>query len=205
MHTVFTHNTYLSLPSQITIRFRSPENYQLALSNNLPYFYSQPQQSYKHTEKRKRETSTKSEPIDSNRRPNDTRGTILDNDVADLKNLSWQESSCITAINTLSSYQQNDAVECTNNDRKRQIEPKLVDLEDKLTDQGFTDDEVRKTLEAAAAASEDMGGPTAIVHAGDKKVSDTQKEIWDALGAAAEADLSLAQAIVDSAGFGLTD
>lgn len=60
-------------------------------------------------------------------------------------------------------------------DRKRQIELKLVVLEDKLTDQGFTDDEIaekvaeaRRTLEAAAA-SEEMGGPTAIVLGGDKK------------------------------------
>ncbi|KAM5566226.1 hypothetical protein ABKV19_019945 [Rosa sericea] len=64
-------------------------------------------------------------------------------------------------------------------DRKRQIELKLVVLEDKLTDQGFTDAEIadklaqaRRTLEAAAA-SEDMGGPTAFV-LGDNKVSDTQ-------------------------------
>lgn len=59
-------------------------------------------------------------------------------------------------------------------DRKRQIELKLVVLEDKLSDQGFTETEIaekvaeaRRTLEAAAA-SEEMGGPTAIV-VGDKK------------------------------------
>lgn len=60
-------------------------------------------------------------------------------------------------------------------DRKRQIELKLVVLEDKLIDQGFTDaeiaeklDEARKTLEAAAAASEEGGGPGAVV-VSDKK------------------------------------
>lgn len=59
-------------------------------------------------------------------------------------------------------------------DRKRQIQLKLVVLEDKLTDQGFTDaeiaeklEEARKTLEAAAA-SEELGGPTAVVIS-DKK------------------------------------
>ncbi|KAM1313117.1 hypothetical protein ACFX2F_017186 [Malus domestica] len=64
-------------------------------------------------------------------------------------------------------------------DRKRHIELKLVVLEDKLIDQGFTDaeiaeklDEARKTLEAAAA-SEERSGPGAIV-VSDKKVSDTQ-------------------------------
>lgn len=59
-------------------------------------------------------------------------------------------------------------------DRKRQIQLKLVVLEDKLTDQGFTDaeiaeklEEARKTLEAAAA-SEELGGSTAVVIS-DKK------------------------------------
>lgn len=53
-------------------------------------------------------------------------------------------------------------------DRKRQIQLKLVVLEDKLVDQGYTDaeiaeklEEARKTLEAAAA-SEEAGGATAI-------------------------------------------
>ncbi|XP_059459598.1 uncharacterized protein LOC132189096 [Corylus avellana] len=61
-------------------------------------------------------------------------------------------------------------------DRKRQIELKLVVLQDTLMDQGYTDaeiaekvDEARKTLEAAA--SDD--GPGAIV-AGDNKLSETQ-------------------------------
>ncbi|KAF4374743.1 hypothetical protein F8388_020264 [Cannabis sativa] len=60
-------------------------------------------------------------------------------------------------------------------DRKRQIELKLVVLEDKLTDQGYTDAEIaeklaeaRTTLEAAAS-SEDTG-----VFSLDKKVADTQ-------------------------------
>ncbi|KAM7493583.1 hypothetical protein LguiB_028192 [Lonicera macranthoides] len=64
-------------------------------------------------------------------------------------------------------------------DRKRQIQLKLVVLEDKLVDQGYTDaeiaeklEEARKTLEAAAA-SEEAGGATAI-GLGDHKVSDTQ-------------------------------
>lgn len=65
-------------------------------------------------------------------------------------------------------------------DRKRQIQLKLVVLEDKLTDQGYTEseiaekiDEARKTLEAALA-SEDAGGAAAIVLHSDTKVSDTQ-------------------------------
>ncbi|XP_024988006.1 serine/arginine repetitive matrix protein 2 [Cynara cardunculus var. scolymus] len=65
-------------------------------------------------------------------------------------------------------------------DRKRQIQLKLVILEDKLVDQGYTDDEIaqkldeaRTTLEAALA-SEDAGGATAVVIHSDQKVSDTQ-------------------------------
>ncbi|GAB4837641.1 hypothetical protein Ancab_002491 [Ancistrocladus abbreviatus] len=66
-------------------------------------------------------------------------------------------------------------------DRKRQIELKLVILEDKLTDQGYTDTEIaekleeaRRTLEAAdAAAATDDGGFGAVV-VSEKKVSDTQ-------------------------------
>ncbi|KAJ0743621.1 putative mRNA splicing factor Cwf21 domain-containing protein [Helianthus annuus] len=65
-------------------------------------------------------------------------------------------------------------------DRKRQIQLKLVVLEDKLVDQGYTDDEIaeklseaRRTLEAAMAA-EDAGGATAVVISSDHKVSDTQ-------------------------------
>lgn len=64
--------------------------------------------------------------------------------------------------------------EILEHDRKRQIELKLVVLEDKLIDQGFTDSEIaqklqeaRATLEAAAA-SEETGVPTAIF-VGDKK------------------------------------
>lgn len=59
--------------------------------------------------------------------------------------------------------------EILEHDRKRQIELKLVVLEDKLTDQGYTEAEIaeklqeaRTTLEAASA-SEASGGPTAIV------------------------------------------
>ncbi|KAL5558289.1 hypothetical protein UlMin_034500 [Ulmus minor] len=62
--------------------------------------------------------------------------------------------------------------EILDHDRKRQIELKLVVLEDKLIDQGYTDAEIaeklaeaRRTLEAA----EESG-----VFVGDKKVSDTQ-------------------------------
>ncbi|KAK9070880.1 hypothetical protein SSX86_009448 [Deinandra increscens subsp. villosa] len=65
-------------------------------------------------------------------------------------------------------------------DRKRQIQLKLVVLEDKLVDQGYTDDEIaekldeaRRTLEAALA-SEDAGGATGAVTNSDHKVSDTQ-------------------------------
>ncbi|XP_062073927.1 uncharacterized protein LOC133778121 [Humulus lupulus] len=60
-------------------------------------------------------------------------------------------------------------------DRKRQIELKLVVLEDKLADQGYTDAEIaeklaeaRRTLEASSS-SEDTG-----VLSLDKKVTDTQ-------------------------------
>ncbi|KAD6795590.1 hypothetical protein E3N88_06486 [Mikania micrantha] len=65
-------------------------------------------------------------------------------------------------------------------DRKRQIQLKLVVLEDKLVDQGYTDDEIaeklseaRRTLEAASV-SEDAGGAIAAVTIMDQKVSDTQ-------------------------------
>ncbi|KAK2991394.1 hypothetical protein RJ640_010858 [Escallonia rubra] len=54
--------------------------------------------------------------------------------------------------------------EILEHDRKRQIQLKLVVLEDKLVDQGYTDaevserlDEARCTLEAAAAAEEALG------------------------------------------------
>ncbi|KAJ7966075.1 Serine/arginine repetitive matrix protein 2 [Quillaja saponaria] len=64
-------------------------------------------------------------------------------------------------------------------DRKRQVELKLVILEDKLIDQGYTDSEIaeklqeaRKTLEGAAD-SEGGGGPIPV-SAADNKVSDTQ-------------------------------
>lgn len=69
--------------------------------------------------------------------------------------------------------------EILEHDRKRQIQLKLVVLEDKLTDQGYTDaeiseklDEARRTMEAAAAA-EEAGGVTSIV-VGDERVSNTQ-------------------------------
>ncbi|CAM8947322.1 unnamed protein product [Rhodiola kirilowii] len=61
-------------------------------------------------------------------------------------------------------------------DRKRQIELKLVVLEDKLTDQGYTDAEIAEKLEEArnsliaAAALEASGG--AVVS--NEKLSDTQ-------------------------------
>lgn len=64
-------------------------------------------------------------------------------------------------------------------DRKRQIELKLVEFEDKLTEQGYTDaeivlklDEARNTLESEAA-SEASGGASAIILT-EKKGSDTQ-------------------------------
>ncbi|KAG2696243.1 hypothetical protein I3760_07G049100 [Carya illinoinensis] len=63
-------------------------------------------------------------------------------------------------------------------DCKRQIELKLVVLQDTLIDQGYTDAEIaekledaRRTLEAAAATSQD--GPTAIAVA-NNKLSETQ-------------------------------
>ncbi|KAJ1375333.1 mRNA splicing factor Cwf21 domain, partial [Sesbania bispinosa] len=66
--------------------------------------------------------------------------------------------------------------EILEHDRKRQIQLKLVILEDKLIDQGYTDSEIaekleeaRKNLEAAAAA-EETDGPSNS----EKKVSDTQ-------------------------------
>ncbi|KAI9082927.1 hypothetical protein K1719_035070 [Acacia pycnantha] len=69
--------------------------------------------------------------------------------------------------------------EILEHDRKRQIQLKLVILEDKLSDQGYTDaeiaeklDEARKKLEAEAAA-EESDGPMPVSMA-DKKVSDTQ-------------------------------
>ncbi|CBI20826.3 unnamed protein product, partial [Vitis vinifera] len=64
-------------------------------------------------------------------------------------------------------------------DRKRQIQLKLVVLEDKLVDQGYTDaeiseklEEARKTLEAAAAS--EAGGGASAIGVSDKKVSNTQ-------------------------------
>ncbi|GAV80373.1 cwf21 domain-containing protein [Cephalotus follicularis] len=64
-------------------------------------------------------------------------------------------------------------------DRKRQIQLKLVILEDKLSEQGFTDaeisdrmEEARKTLEAAAA-SEETYGPLAVI-VSENKFSNTQ-------------------------------
>ncbi|XP_071935282.1 uncharacterized protein [Coffea arabica] len=71
--------------------------------------------------------------------------------------------------------------EILEHDRKRQIQLKLLVLEDKLVDQGYTDAEIaeklqeaRQNLEAAAAA-EEAGGPSAIVvSSSDNKVSDTQ-------------------------------
>lgn len=57
-------------------------------------------------------------------------------------------------------------------DRKRQIELKLVILEDKLTDQGYTMDEISEKLKEARetleAASEEKDGASAIVLA-DKR------------------------------------
>ncbi|KAJ4708155.1 Serine/arginine repetitive matrix protein 2 [Melia azedarach] len=64
-------------------------------------------------------------------------------------------------------------------ERKRQIQLKLVVLEDKLVDQGYTEAEIaqklqeaRKTLEAASA-SEESGGSAAI-GVGETKLSETQ-------------------------------
>ncbi|XP_043713042.1 protein starmaker isoform X5 [Telopea speciosissima] len=68
--------------------------------------------------------------------------------------------------------------EILEHDRKRQIQLKLVVLEDKLIDQGYTDDEIqekleeaRKTLEAAATSEESGAGDGLM---SEKKVSDTQ-------------------------------
>ncbi|XP_042510109.1 protein starmaker [Macadamia integrifolia] len=68
--------------------------------------------------------------------------------------------------------------EILEHDRKRQIQLKLVVLEDKLIDQGYTDDEIqeklqdaRETLEAATASEESGAGGSFMT---DKKVSDTQ-------------------------------
>lgn len=67
--------------------------------------------------------------------------------------------------------------EILEHDRKRQIELKLVILEDKLSEQGYTDaeiaekcEELRRKLEAEAAADDDAGA----VANSDKKVSDTE-------------------------------
>ncbi|KAJ6698086.1 SERINE/ARGININE REPETITIVE MATRIX 2 [Salix purpurea] len=64
--------------------------------------------------------------------------------------------------------------EILEHDRKRQIQLKLVVLEDKLIEQGYTDAEIEEKLQEARktleAASEDSGGLTAS----DTKVSDTQ-------------------------------
>lgn len=64
--------------------------------------------------------------------------------------------------------------EILEHDRKRQIQLKLVVLEDKLIEQGYTDAEIEEKLQEARktleAASEESGGLTAS----DTKVSDTQ-------------------------------
>ncbi|KAF5191794.1 Serine/arginine repetitive matrix protein [Thalictrum thalictroides] len=67
--------------------------------------------------------------------------------------------------------------EILEHDKKRQIQLKLVMLEDKLTEQGYTDDEIaqqleqtRKSLEVAAAQAADSGASLLT----DTKVSDTQ-------------------------------
>ncbi|KAL2544447.1 protein starmaker-like [Forsythia ovata] len=69
--------------------------------------------------------------------------------------------------------------EILEHDRKRQIELKLLVLEEKLTDQGYTDaeiaeklDEARKTLEVAAAKENEDWGSNAVVFS--DKVSKTQ-------------------------------
>lgn len=56
-------------------------------------------------------------------------------------------------------------------DRKRQIQLKLVVLEEKLIDQGYTDeeiapklDEARRMLEAADKAERDAGGSAIVFH-----------------------------------------
>ncbi|KAF8396218.1 hypothetical protein HHK36_017831 [Tetracentron sinense] len=68
--------------------------------------------------------------------------------------------------------------EILEHDRKREIQLKLLILEEKLIDQGYTDGEIsekleeaRKTLEAAVASEESSGGSNMKT---DKKVSDTQ-------------------------------
>ena len=64
--------------------------------------------------------------------------------------------------------------EILEHDRKRQIQLKLVVLEDKLIDQGYTDaeiaeklEETRKSLEAAAAS--DASGGASFIVVSDKK------------------------------------
>lgn len=60
-------------------------------------------------------------------------------------------------------------------DRKRQIHLKLVVLEDKLIDQGYTDTEIaekleeaRKTLEAAAVVEENNGSTSTLLNSENK-------------------------------------
>lgn len=69
--------------------------------------------------------------------------------------------------------------EILEHDRKRQIQLKLVTLEDELTEIGYTDDEIklqleetRKALEAAAEAAEAADPGASLLT--DNKVSDTQ-------------------------------
>ncbi|XP_047337704.1 pre-mRNA-splicing factor cwc-21 [Impatiens glandulifera] len=59
-------------------------------------------------------------------------------------------------------------------DRKRQIELKLVILEDKLTDQGYTSSEITEKLAEARRNLEDAAAEAGPISITDKKVSDTQ-------------------------------
>nr|GMD66366.1 protein starmaker-like isoform X1 [Ipomoea batatas] len=82
-----------------------------------------------------------------------------------------QETACVT---------QKPNKEILEHDCKRQIQLKLLVLEEKLSEQGYTDSEIaekleetRRTLEAAAA-SEAAGGPTAPAGSSSERVSETQ-------------------------------
>lgn len=63
--------------------------------------------------------------------------------------------------------------EILEHDRKRQIEIKLVVLEDKLIDQGYTDAEIAEKLAEARRTLEAASGDSGVLVV-DKKVSDTQ-------------------------------
>lgn len=51
-------------------------------------------------------------------------------------------------------------IDILEHDRKRQIEVQLVELEEKLIDQGFSEEEVAEKLNVARRKLEDVGGAT---------------------------------------------